>query len=230
VSVQLARTNHDLFLHEYIARGARLSLAGAAAEAAGLEPRSAQSTLALPHVKARLQQMLLEHFGELEITAKRTFEEIARIAFSDPAELFDENGDMLPLHKMTPSQRAAIASIDFETVLRGRGNAAMPVTTVKIKLWDKPGALKVLAQHYKIINDDKEGLNALAGELAVQLRAGRERAQTARRAPTPITPLTSVVDTSLTAVEDARIIPPVNPATSATSATPVKETEHEQIW
>jgi len=217
---------YEIFAREFVARGARRTHAPEAAAAAGYPGGAVNGPYLLlnrPEVKEAIQRELALRFGELEITAKRTFEEIGRIAFSDPAELFDENGSLLPLHRMTPHQRAAISSMDFETTFRGRGDDATPVTTVKIRLWDKTSMLKLLGQHFKIIHDDKDGLNALAGELANQLRAGRERAQAARRSPAQPAQPAEVV-------EEARIIAAVNslPQPAALAAQEIED--EERIW
>jgi hypothetical protein len=62
-------------------------------------------------------------------------EEICRIAFCDPADLFDQDGRLRQIKDLPPHVRAAVASV--ETV-RGGG--------IKVKLWNKNNALDSLGR------------------------------------------------------------------------------------
>lgn len=201
----------DLFAREFVAQGARLNAMPVVAEAVGISVDAARVLLRRREVKARIRELMLERFDELEISAQRVFEEIGAIAFIDPGEMLDANGDLLPVHAMSPRMRSAIASIDYETRMVGRGNAATPVNTIKIRLHDKGAMLQLLARHYKIIGDEKsQSESVLAQELAAALRDGRLRAQAARRGDSQ-------------PVEDARIIEPAQ--------LPQPENrDAEQIW
>jgi hypothetical protein len=184
----------ELFAQTYVAGGARASSMRNAAVAAGLSEATSWNFFRRADVQKRVAELLSERYGELTITAQRIFEEMGAIALFDPAEMFDENGDLLPAHLMPPRVRAAIASYEFDTTMVGRGPNATPVTTVKVKMHSKNEMLKLMAQHFKLISDN-EGINALATELTKQLREGRERARAVRG------------QVGMTAVEDAVIIP-----------------------
>ncbi|MGH8674174.1 MAG: terminase small subunit [Burkholderiales bacterium] len=201
---QLDNPMHERLALEYVALGCRKTAASEAARAVGFSGSmtAVYTLLHHPAMQERIRELTGEIFIELGITAKRTFGEIARIAYADPGEMFDASGNMLPLHKMAPEVRAMISSMDFETTMRGRGDDAYPVHTVKVRLWNKLEALSILARHFKIVDNDKQGLDALAGQLATMLREGRTRAQAHRRA-------------SLDNVSDAAIIEPETPASRA---------------
>lgn len=81
---------------------------------------------------------------EAGLTLYRTWLETRRIAYFDPAELFDAKGQLKPMHELSPDARAAIQSIEIDTVREeGKKGKMIATTTVKVKLWNKLDALKV---------------------------------------------------------------------------------------
>lgn len=105
-----------------------------------------------------------------EITQDRVLREYARLAFLDPAKLFDESGRPMSIQQMDEDTRRAIVGVDVATV----GNADMGVGEVlKIRLADKKGALDSVARHLGMFND-KLDLN-LTGPLAERLARARQR-------------------------------------------------------
>lgn len=195
----IADPSHERFAQEYVALGCRRSMIKAAARAAGLDiGNKIYPIVNSPVVIDRIRELTTEIFGDLGISARTTFEEIARIAYVDPGELFDENGDLKPISELPPGVRAAIASIDVEIRWEGRGDDAVPITVKKIRFWDKQTALGLLARHFKIVGDEKEGINALAGELANRLAAARARRKAREDAP--------LVEEVKSAIEDATVI------------------------
>jgi phage terminase small subunit len=81
------------------------------------------------------------------VTIDMIVEELACIAFLDPKDLFDDNGNLLPMKSMPENTRRAIAAIDI-MALQGRGSKAdIQMLLKKIKLWDKLGALEALLKH-----------------------------------------------------------------------------------
>jgi phage terminase small subunit len=185
----------ESFAQEYVALGARRGATPQAAAAAGIGTKgnAPYNFFARPEVQKRIAELLAERYGEQTITAQRVFEEMGAIAFADPADWMDETGQLLPPHRLSPRARAAIASIDFETRMEGRGEEAVPVHTIKVRTHGKNEMLKLMAQHFKIISNN-DGINALATELTKQLREGRARAKALRAA-------------GVTDAEDAVIIP-----------------------
>lgn len=183
----------ELFAREYVKMGARHGAIRAACTAVGIEGVNAGGFFRRKDVQARISELLIERYGELDITAKKVMEEMGAIAFFDPGELFDEHGSLMPIHQLPPRVRAAIASLDLESRVQMYGDEPVPVHTIKIRFHSKNEILKTLAQHFKLINDNSN-VNALAAELTKQLREGRERAKALRRE-------------GVTDAEDAVIIP-----------------------
>lgn len=95
-----------------------------------------------------------------DVTAQRVIDELAMIAFFDPRGLFDDAGNARPTHELPPE---LARTLSVET------SKAMGVTVnygTRIKPWDKPRALELLARHLGILKDKVEH----SGEVAVAVR------------------------------------------------------------
>jgi len=167
----LADTRHEAFAQHYALNGhiAR------AAEEAGLSTYSGYSLLNRPEVGGRIEEILQQRFAKASITADRVMKELARIAFADPRQLYDENGDLVPIPELTDDAAALIAGVKVEVIGRGRGEDREMVVTKNIKMADKMGALTLLARHFKIVGEDSDGVNVLANALADRLKNARMR-------------------------------------------------------
>lgn len=95
-----------------------------------------------------------------DITQGNVLAELAGIAYSDPADLYAEDGTLLPIHQMPERARRAIASIEY-----GKDG-------IKIKLWSKTQGADMLAKHLNLYEQhQKAGL----GEVAELMREIAER-------------------------------------------------------
>jgi hypothetical protein len=65
---------------------------------------------------------------------------LGAVAFSDIGELFDADGKLLPLPRLPPHVRAAISSVKVR-------RTPEKDEIVEVRLWDKVGALTVMARH-----------------------------------------------------------------------------------
>ena len=76
----------------------------------------------------------------MDIQPSQVSREIGRIAFSDIRKLFDpQTGEILPIDQWPDDAAAAVAGYEEEVSAGGTRLKR------KIKLWDKPGSLKLLA-------------------------------------------------------------------------------------
>ncbi|HLN78428.1 MAG TPA: terminase small subunit [Nocardioidaceae bacterium] len=118
-----------------------------AAIAAGYAPASAyvqgSRLLRHPDVAAALSLARESAADRIEATAERIVLELARIAFLDPGAMFDEAGELLPLHRMPADVRRAVASFDLEQRTDDLGRTT---TTRKVRTTSKVDALRLLAQ------------------------------------------------------------------------------------
>lgn len=71
--------------------------------------------------------------------------ELAVIAFSDIGELFDLNGRPIPVHRLDPATRRAIAARTMSSATDASG---VTRETFHVRFWDKQRALEMLARHF----------------------------------------------------------------------------------
>lgn len=101
-------------------------------------------------IKRAIKQAMDARAKRTNVTADRVLEEIARIAFVDVRELFNEDGTLKNPRQLGAEVAAALSSIDVSEV--GGGDAPVSVTK-KAKLHDKVGALTLAARHLGMLND-----------------------------------------------------------------------------
>lgn len=144
------------------------------ARALGLSPwdsRTTQNLMLDPRVQKKAKEMVITRFERANISADRVMTEIARLAFSNAKDLFDDKGRLLGIHEMSDDAAATIVGFDVEERETRDGT---PYTVKKVKRGDKLGALTLLAKHFKLVNDN-EGINAYAQSLADRLNAAKKR-------------------------------------------------------
>jgi phage terminase small subunit len=88
--------------------------------------------------------------------------------------LFDERGNLKPITELTLEQAASIASVEVVKKNLAAGDGQMD-TVLKIRLWDKPRALEMLAKHFALLTDVVK-VEADAGALVARLQSARKRA------------------------------------------------------
>lgn len=125
-----------------------------AAIRAGYSPKTAGvqgfDLLRKPEIQAEVQKLMDRRSDKLEITAERVLAEIARLAFFDARNLFNEDGNPIKVPDLDDDSARAIVGMDVVHV----GNAEMGVGQVnKIKLADKKGALELLGRHMGLFKD-----------------------------------------------------------------------------
>lgn len=65
-------------------------------------------------VRAAVEQFLADREQESAVTVERLEQELARICFLDPAQAFDKDGQVLPIHEMPEDVRRALPGFDVE--------------------------------------------------------------------------------------------------------------------
>lgn len=175
--------------------------ATAAAKRAGYAERSArtsaQELLQNPNVVAQLQALREEQSQRTGITADRVITEVAKLAFGDLRQLFDDKGALLPVDKWPDGIAAAVASVEVDELFEGFGeNRAQVGYTKKVKLWPKTTALELLGKHLRLwvekhehtgpnggpiqTRDDGFDLSTLTDEELQQLEQLRQTAESRR--------------------------------------------------
>ncbi len=148
-----------IFAAEYLVDGN----AKRAAIAAGFKPESAHVTgarlLKHPKVAAAIADGQTRLAKKLEVTAERVLQELAKLAFYDPGELFDVKGDLIPVHQLDSTIRAAVSSVETER----RDAKDAPTVMKRIKLADKGTNLERLGKHLKLFGDSSFGATLETG-------------------------------------------------------------------
>jgi len=136
----------ERFVEHYLvlAKGAE------AARRAGYSARSAHSIadrlLNTPRVAAAISSAQAERAARLRVDASRVLEECARLSYADARNVLVSGPQGLalkPPEEMRPEDSAAIAEVSLRSGKRG--------TRLKVKLFDKLGALTLLAKHLGLL-------------------------------------------------------------------------------
>lgn len=103
-----------------------------------------------------------EHAEErYQVTQDNVLAELAGITYSDPADLYDEEGKLLPIHQIPERARRAIASIEY-----GKDG-------VKIKFWSKTAGADMLAKHLNLYEQHQKAGLGEVGELMREIAERR---------------------------------------------------------
>lgn len=132
-----------------------------AAIRAGYSQRTANEQaarlLAKASVKAAVRAGTAKQIEKAELSAARVLEELRRLAFFDPGELYDKHGHLLPIQQMPPEVRAALTGQKVARANLDRTDGKRSKEWLhEIKYADKAKALEMLAKHYKLLTEIHE--------------------------------------------------------------------------
>lgn len=154
-----ARLSHRnlLFIDRYLIHGN----ATRAAIEAGFSEKTASDigskTLRKTLVKQELTRRQAELRERFAVTQEKVIEHLARIAFNDPREAFDAQGNLLPIHELQAHVASAIASVETEENVKRIGDVEVKTgTTRKLKFWSKTEALRDLGRFLGLFTDRTE--------------------------------------------------------------------------
>src|ERR1700724_659903 len=83
------------------------------------------------------------HFKH-DISAERTLQEMANMAYFDPGDIYDFTGDTIrlkPANQIPVHARKNIASIKTKRYMEGKGDFAEEVEVMELSFWNKPNAV-----------------------------------------------------------------------------------------
>lgn len=109
----------------------------------------AMEYLKRPLIQAAIAERLKEIAARLEISAEKTVQEIAKVAYANMGDYVTINDDGVPevdFSNISYDQMAAVAEITSEEVVEGRGNDAKLIRKTKFKLHDKMNGLEKLVR------------------------------------------------------------------------------------
>lgn len=132
-----------------------------AAIRAGYSPRTARSVgsenLTKPDIASAIQTAGAQLAARTGITAERVLSELELLAFSNLEHYVVGDDGTVTLSSEAPAgAMRALQSIKRRTTTKGRGFDLEVTREVEIRLWDKPGPLKLAGQHVGLFTNKVE--------------------------------------------------------------------------
>lgn len=130
------------FCEEYVIdwNGARAAIAAGYSENSAKQ--IATENLSKPYLQAYIDKIKNDLSRLSGVTALRNINELAKIAYSNLAEMVDESGTLKPFEELTQAEKAAISELYTESISMGDDGGT--VTKRKIKLHSKVQAIDLL--------------------------------------------------------------------------------------
>lgn len=125
---------------------------------AGYKPHrsNASRMSANDNIAERIDEILNAGAASAGIDAGQIFREAARIALSDIRSLFDNNGNLKPVHELDDDTARAIRKVKVITK-PGAKDDGNPIHVTEIEFWPKMDAIGKLGQHFKLFGDGETG-------------------------------------------------------------------------
>lgn len=139
-----------------------------AARAAGFGESGARAQgsrlLANVNVAAAIADGQRRRNEKLAFSAEQWDREVAKLANFDPGRLYDDRGERIPVYRLDPDTRAAVASVEDEVE---DGPGRVRVVKQRIKMADKLRALELQAKRNKLV-----GESSMSASMAMNPGAG----------------------------------------------------------
>ncbi|WP_016745755.1 terminase small subunit [Rhizorhabdus wittichii] len=131
-----------------------------------------------PAIQARVAELLTRAAEKVEISKARVLDELAKIGFSDIRKLFDDRGNLIPIHLLPADAAACLSAVEVRTLKTEDRDEAAVEQVAKIKTWDKRGALVDIAKIMGFYVEKHEHTGKDGGPIEV---ADMSEAEKARR-------------------------------------------------
>lgn len=129
--------------------------ATAAAKRAGYSEKSAVDIgprlLKDPDVLALIEKRRVKISEKTGLTVEKLDEHLTRIAFSDLGRMFDEQGELLPIHAMDADSRASLAGFDVEEIA---AEGVVVGRVKKVKVLDRLRAIELGYKRLGVLRDN----------------------------------------------------------------------------
>lgn len=96
-------------------------------------------------IQAEIQAQMDERSAKIDITAEKVLQEIARMAFANVQDLYDDRGMLKPINELPREVAATVQSVKV--------NLTEGCAVQEVKLWDKKGSLELLGKHLVLFTD-----------------------------------------------------------------------------
>lgn len=108
-------------------------------------------------IRAAIEKGQARVEAKADITQERVLAELALLAFSDVTHyIADDAGNVTLAAEAPAGAMRALQSIKRRITSTGSGEQARTTTEVEVKLWDKPGPLKLAGRHVGLFPDKVE--------------------------------------------------------------------------
>lgn len=187
----------EKFVKAYLANGLN---ATQAAIMAGYSEKTAASigeeNLRKPEIAKAIAAHTQKVMQALDYGVERVLQQVARMAFFDPRKLYDDDGNLKPIHELDEDTVAAIAGIEVYEEIDGKrtkkgakrhtapaddedddGYTPAIGRTSKIKLADRGSALDKLMRYHSLYRDKVDVKVDVTDELAERLAKAQARAK-----------------------------------------------------
>ena len=99
-------------------------------------------------IASEIQKSMDKRAAKIEITAEKVLQEIAKLAFANLQDFYEENGSLKEIAKLPRDIAVALSS--------SKVNLTEACAVQEIKLHDKKGSLELLGRHLKLFTDKTE--------------------------------------------------------------------------
>lgn len=100
-----------------------------------------------PEIQARIEEVRSEMGKSFNVTRERLAQELARIAYSDLRQAFDDKGALKSPENWSDDVAAVIASVEVDELFEGFGEDRIQIGyTKKLKVWEKVKAIEALTK------------------------------------------------------------------------------------
>lgn len=144
-----------------------------AARSVGLSESAGHAWVRDPAIKWRIRELVKERAAEAHVEVGNVLREMLHLAHFDPADLFDDQDQLIPLKQMPLFARKAIKEITYEQKYIGEDPSGLPISKriTHVKLHSKEKALEMLARFKKLFGEDEPEKR----RVSVVINAGGER-------------------------------------------------------
>jgi phage terminase small subunit len=151
----------QFFVKQYLVDQNATRAAKAAGYAEGSADVAGSRLLGNAKVSSEIAKATEKRCKKLDITADRVLQELARLAFYDPRNFFNDNGSLKQVRELDDDTAMALAGMEVNELFAGRGeDREMTGYAKKFKLADKGQNLERLGRHLKLFTDKVENVDA----------------------------------------------------------------------
>jgi phage terminase small subunit len=141
---------HAAFVEAYLTNGHNATAAATAIGCTGKQiANAAWKLLHHPNVQRLLAARSREVAELAQMNTENWAASLCAVAFSSVGDLFDADGKLIPVARLPAHVQAAISSLKVRSTPEHE-------TVVEVKLWDKIGALAIMARHLGLFERDND--------------------------------------------------------------------------